>query len=82
MMVDNTNASVTLILTQAEALVFEALLTRLIEGKAFASWDAADQRVCWDVQADLERQIDAIFDPRYAEVLAQARRMLSRPEQG
>lgn len=68
---------VTLSLTRDEALVlFEWLHAN--EGKhEFA--DQAEQRVLWDLEASVERQIAALFRPDYSRLLDEARSRLRDP---
>jgi hypothetical protein len=68
---------VSLSLTHDEALViFEWL--HVNEGKhEFA--DQAEQRVLWDLEASLERQVTALFSPDYSQLLDQARSRLRDP---
>lgn len=69
---------VTLALTHDEALVlFEWLHSN--EGKHGFS-DQAEQRVLWDLEASLERQLAALVSPDYARLLNEARSRLRDPQ--
>jgi hypothetical protein len=69
---------VTLTLTHDEALVlFEWLHSN--EAKHVFS-DQAEQRVLWDLEASLERQVAALLSPEYARLLDEARSRLRDPQ--
>lgn len=74
---------VTLVLSEAEALVLFELLTR---------WEAtgqntiiiehqAEQRMLWDIQAMLEKQLVAPFSPDYLAILSAAREVVQDKQQ-
>jgi hypothetical protein len=62
---------VTLSLTQDEAPVLFEWLHSNEGGHAFS--DQSEQRVLWDLEASLERQVVALFSPDYARILGEAR---------
>lgn len=64
------------------AVVLYELLTRLggLPSDAFA--DLAEQRVIWDLQSSVERQIPGIFSPGYKAIVEAARASVRDPEAG
>jgi hypothetical protein len=56
-----------------EALVLEEWLTRFDDSGSADFEDQAEQRILWNLASMLERQIDALFSPDYAERLEAAR---------
>ncbi len=71
MMVSPDRVSVEL--SREEAIVFLDWLSRFnkLEQRCFE--DQAEQRVLWSIETMLESNLAEPFDPRYAELLAQAR---------
>jgi hypothetical protein len=63
---------VTLTLSEDEALVLFAWIHRFNESEQQFE-DQAEQRVLWDVECLLEKQVDALFDPAYRQLLLAAR---------
>jgi hypothetical protein len=55
--------------TKAEALVLFEWLARNDDSGALAITRSAEQTVRWNLEAQLERQIDEIFSPAYGEIL-------------
>lgn len=68
-------------LTQEEALVLFEWLHRMSESSSTVFEDQAEQRALWNVVAVLEAQLTAIVDPRYRELLAEARDRLRDAEE-
>jgi hypothetical protein len=64
---------VSLDLTRAEAIVLFDWLSRFNDAEQREFVDQAEQRVLWDLEAMLESNLSEPFDPRYAELLAEAR---------
>lgn len=64
---------VALELTAQEALVLHAWLHRFNEDGHAGFSDHSEQRVLWDLEAMLERQLTAPLDPDYELLLARAR---------
>ncbi len=70
---------ISLQLSREEALVFFEWLSRFnkLEQRGFE--DQAEQRVLWNIKAMLESNLAEPFNPRYAELLAQARAKVRDP---
>lgn len=68
-------------LAEDEALVLFEWLSRFNKTGRAAFEDQAEQRALWNLEAALEKVLVAIFDPRYAELLAAARQRLRDPEE-
>ncbi|MRG58759.1 hypothetical protein GE115_02560 [Agromyces sp. CFH 90414] len=60
-------------LSRSEALVLFDWLSRFNETGDPAFADQAEERVLWDIEAFLERQLPEPFDPDYERLLATAR---------
>lgn len=71
-------ADVSISLTSDEALVLFDLLHRWEDDdRVSAPRHASEQVALWNLSALLERELPEPFDPRYADLLAQARSRLS-----
>jgi hypothetical protein len=68
-------------LSRDEALVLFEWLTRFNKADRRNFEDQAEQRVLWDIEAMLEAVLAEPFDPRYRELLAQARAKVRDPEE-
>ena len=67
-----SNPDVNIVLNQDQALVLFEWLSGFNDSQpTFA--DRAEQRVLWDVEAMLERSLDALFRSEYKALLAAAR---------
>ena len=61
-------------LTQEEAIVFFELLGRINELKEFDQiQDQSEQRVLWDIECLLEKQLSEPFKGEYQEIIRKAR---------
>jgi hypothetical protein len=60
---------VVLELTRKESLVLFEFLRRSDDKGEYAFVDQAEQRVLWDLEGKLERQLVEVFDPCYKELL-------------
>ena len=60
-------------LSPDQAVVLFELLARFDEEERLSVADPAEERVLWEVHAQLERTLVAPLDPRYAVLLAAAR---------
>ena len=56
--------SVNITLTGHEALVLFDFLARFNQQERFPFQDQSEQRVLWDLEADLEEQLAEPFDPK------------------
>ena len=77
---DNHSSSVTLELTDEEALVLFDWLARSTGGKPAAFVDQAEQRVLWDIESMLESVLLAPISPDYNSQLAAARETVRDPD--
>jgi hypothetical protein len=70
--------SIQISLTVDQAVVLSDWLDRMVHQTKFA--EVVDDRAVWSpllkISGSLERQLPVIFDPKYAERLAEARRRL------
>jgi hypothetical protein len=66
-------------LTEDEALVLFEFLTRYGESDRLEIADQAEQRVLWNLCADLEKRLVQPLDAAYGEHLAAARQRLRDP---
>jgi hypothetical protein len=68
-----------LILSKAETIVLFELVYKISNDKKFetAIEHSAENRVLWDIEAFLEKNIDCIFSDNYDEVLENARNLIS-----
>jgi hypothetical protein len=62
-------------LTQDQALVLFELLAREVEADSTALTlvDDAERIVLWNVEAQLEKRLDALIDPGYGNILERSR---------
>jgi hypothetical protein len=65
-------SDVTLTLSSDEALVLYGWLNRFNQSQP-AFEDQAEQRVLWDIECILEKEVDALFGGNYRELLLEAR---------
>jgi hypothetical protein len=72
-------ATITLELSNHEALVLFAFLHRFDDEAAYPFADQAEQRVLWDVECMLEKQLVELFSPDYHAFLAEARAQVRDP---
>lgn len=63
-------------LTHDEAFVLVAWLHRFDKTGNASFEDQAEQRAIWNLEAVLEKAVDEILDPRYDQLLADARARL------
>jgi len=70
----------TIELTRAEALVFFDFLARFNEQKSFPFEDQSEQRILWDIEAALEKQLVDPLDAAYVELLKKARQEVRNGE--
>jgi len=75
------NDDVTLPLNANEALVLFEFLTRFVDHDRLEIVDQAEQRVLWNIQAQLETMMDCLNNPRYEEEVTEARRALRDPQE-
>jgi hypothetical protein len=69
----NQNGKILLDLTPDEALVFFDWLARFNAVKGTTFQDQAEQRVLWNLEAELETVLAAPFAPNYEALLSAAR---------
>lgn len=63
-------------LTHFEALILLELVSRLnktTQTKRFEFDDQAEQRVMWDIESILEKQLPEVFADNYTDIIKQAR---------
>ena len=69
-----TENKINIELTKEEAIVFFELLGRINELKEFDQIkDQSEQRVLWDIESLLEKQLSETFKDDYKEIVRQAR---------
>ena len=68
-------------LTDAEALVLVEFLSRFSDSEVLAIQHPAEERILWDMCAMLEKQVVELFDPRYHELLENARTVVASGEE-
>jgi hypothetical protein len=66
-------------LTGDESLVLFEFLARFDDAGSLAVQDQAEERALWNLHCLLQKQLVAIFDPNYKELLAAARDRLRDP---
>jgi len=67
-------------LSSNEALVLVEILMRFRDEETLSIEDPAEEQMLWDLCAMLESNVPELFDPKYEEVLAKARKsLLSEP---
>jgi hypothetical protein len=74
------NAPIRIELTDDEALVLFDWLSRFGKSGRSDLKDQAEQRALWNLEAILEKNLDAVLDPRYHELVAKARERLRDPQ--
>jgi hypothetical protein len=68
-----SSSEIALRLTHSEALVLFEFLSRFSENKRLEILDLAEERVLWDLEAQLEKTLVEPFQGDYIEVLRKAR---------
>jgi hypothetical protein len=71
---------ITIKLTNEQALVLFEFLRRSDDEDRYWFADQAEQRVLWDVEAILEKQLVEIFSPGYKQFLNEAREKVRDPK--
>ncbi|HBI46929.1 MAG TPA: hypothetical protein DDY78_29365 [Planctomycetales bacterium] len=66
-------------LSNKEALVLFEFLRRFDDEHTYPFADQAEQRVLWNLEGVLEKQLVEIFSPLYGKVLAEAREQVRDP---
>ncbi len=66
-------------LTNEEALVFFDWISRFNEDEKYVFQDQAEQRVLWDIEAMLEKQLVEPLDEKYSILLKSARDKIRDP---
>lgn len=66
-------------LTNKEALVLLEFLYRFSEVEGYPFEDQAEQRVLWNVETILEKQLVEVFSPDYKKLLQEARNQVRDP---
>ena len=70
---DNLNIS----LTKCEALVLFDFLARInLNANQNIIADQAEQRVLWDLEAILEKELPEVVDPKYSERVSEAKKQI------
>lgn len=73
--------NITLELSQEEALVLLSWLSKFNEKEIPELFeDQAEERVLWDLEAMLEKQVESIFNSDYDKILANARALVRDTE--
>ena len=68
------NQDVSLKLTRAEALVLFEWLARHDTAAAQRVEDSAERKVLWNLEGQLEKALQELFDPNYSSLVEDARR--------
>ena len=76
----SVSRSATLELTNAEALVFFDFLARFNQQQGFPFADQSEQRILWDLEAMLEKQLKEPLDAEYQTLLRKAREQVRNGE--
>jgi len=71
--------SIAIELTRDQALVFFDWLARFNKRNHHDFEDQAEQRILWDIEADLEKRVTGLFADDYVERLAAARARVRDP---
>lgn len=74
------DGEVSLHLTRAQALVFFEWLARLDSSDSLPCKDAAEEKVLWSLQGQLESTLVEPFAADYTTILAEARRRVRESE--
>lgn len=81
MKANNENKNIAIILSEYEALVFLEWLHNFNEEEHPTLFqDQAEQRVLWDMEAELEKVVSITFDSNYQEILSKARQRIRDEE--
>lgn len=81
MKANKENKNIAISLSEDEALVFLEWLHNFNEEKHSTLFqDQAEQRVLWDMEADLEKVISVTFGNNYQEILSKARQRIRDEE--
>lgn len=81
MKANNENKNIAITFSEEEALVLlEWLHNFNEEERPNLFQDQAEQRVLWDMEAELEKVVSVTFDSNYQEVLSKARQKIRDEE--
>ena len=81
MKANNENKNIAITLSEYEALVFLEWLHNFNEEEHPTLFqDQAEQRVLWDMEAELEKVVSITFDSNYQEILSKARQRIRDEE--
>ncbi len=81
MKANNENKNIAITFSEEEALVLLEWLHNFNEEERPTLFqDQAEQRVLWDMEAELERVVSATFDNNYQEILSKARQKIRDEE--
>ena len=72
---------ITLSLKNSEALVLHSLLSRINKNSSLQFEDQSEQRVLWDLECLLEKQLVEPLSPTYKQYLADARALVRDKEE-
>ena len=67
-------------LTGAEGIVLHSFLARFNQDEKYRFEDQSEQRVLWDIECTLEKELSAPLTENYAEFLAKARAEVRDPK--
>jgi len=81
MKANNENKNIAIIISEEEALVLLEWLHNFNEEEHPTLFqDQAEQRVLWDMEAELEKVVSVTFDINYQEILSKARQKIRDEE--
>ncbi|MBW3518754.1 hypothetical protein [Flavobacterium sp. NKUCC04_CG] len=81
MKANNEKKNIAITLSEYEALVFLEWLHNFNEEEHPTLFqDQAEQRVLWDMEAELEKVVSITFDGNYQEILSKARQRIRDEE--
>ncbi len=81
MKANNENKNIAITFSEEEALVLLEWLRNFNEEERPTLFqDQAEQRVLWDMEAELEKVVSATFDNNYQEILSKARQKIRDEE--
>lgn len=81
MKANNEKKNIAITLSEYEALVFLEWLHNFNEEEHLTLFqDQAEQRVLWDMEAELEKVVSITFDGNYQEILSKARQRIRDEE--
>lgn len=81
MKVNNENRNIGMTFSEEEALVLLEWLRNFNEKESPSLFqDQAEQRVLWDMEAELEKVVSVTFDDNYQEILSKARQKIRDEE--